>query len=67
MIEDMTFCMDECKHKVCFRHPSHIKHPEWMHSYAHLKGTDECIIYGDIKPLKVGGKAWENTDASRQR
>lgn len=53
MSDDMTFCMDPCNHKVCYRHPSHIRVPQIPHSYAHFKGTDECVIYGDIKPLHL--------------
>lgn len=44
MNEDITFCddSDECKNKNCFRHKCHIKHFDTPHSFAHLKGTNEC-------------------------
>lgn len=41
MTDDMTFCMDECDNKECFRHPSNIIHKEYPHSFAHLKGTED--------------------------
>ena len=34
MSEDITFCMTDCDNTMCYRHPSHIGHPEVPHSYA---------------------------------
>ena len=41
MSDDITFCASECDNKSCFRHPSNIKDPDGLHSFAYLKGTEE--------------------------
>ena len=42
MSDDITFCADMCKKKKCFRNPANIKDKTIPHSYAYLKGTDDC-------------------------
>ena len=62
MNDDMSFCMDECKHTECERHPSNIVERSIPHSYMHFKGTEFCqrmtrkeaIAYGR-EQLKVFG------------
>ena len=44
MIQDITFCASKCDNKQCFRHLSNVEHPEYPHSYAYFKGTNDCII-----------------------
>lgn len=41
-MDDITFCMSECKQTDCFRHPSNIQDRTIPHSYADFKGTETC-------------------------
>ena len=40
--DDITFCMSKCEDTTCIRHPSHIHHPEYPHSYSDFFGTELC-------------------------
>lgn len=40
--DDITFCGSSCSKTDCFRHPSNMKQPEFPHSFAFFKGTDDC-------------------------
>lgn len=42
MSDDITFCMDKCDRKDCFRHPSQMLEPWRPHSMAYLKGSGYC-------------------------
>ena len=39
--DDITFCASECDNTKCRRHPTHIREPQYPHSFAYFKGI-EC-------------------------
>lgn len=41
-MDDITFCLSECKQTDCFRHPSNIQDRTIPHSYADFTGTETC-------------------------
>ena len=47
-MDDITFCLSECKQIDCFRHPSNIQDRMISHSYADFKGTETCPFAKDI-------------------
>ena len=47
-MDDITFCLSECKQTDCFRHPSNIQDRTIPHSYAEFKGTETCPFAKDI-------------------
>lgn len=40
--DDITFYISKCNRKSCFRHPSNIRCPWMLHSFAELKDTEYC-------------------------
>ena len=40
--DDITFCGNKCSEDGCFRHPSHIKNPQYPQTYSLFYGTDYC-------------------------
>lgn len=50
MTDDITFCLDECDRKDCFRHPSQMQEPWLPHSMAHLKNSGYCPR--DAEPIQ---------------
>ena len=40
--EDITFCRNKCNNKKCMRNPCNIRCHDIPHSFAYLKGTDDC-------------------------
>lgn len=41
-MDDITFCLSECKQTDCFRHPSNIQDRTIPHSYADFRETETC-------------------------
>lgn len=41
-MDDITFCLSECKQTDCFRHPSNIQDRTIPHSYADFTETETC-------------------------
>ena len=61
MSDDITFCASECNCKNCFRHPSNIKRPDIPHSFADLKGTEDCkFVLNTSKTNNDGGITNDN-------
>ena len=50
MSDDITFCGSDCDNKKCFRHPSNIREQKIPHSFAYMKGTEDCP-YGAKKTM----------------
>lgn len=42
MSDDITFCINECANKTCFRNPANIKDRAIPHSFSSLKDTEDC-------------------------
>lgn len=44
MMDDITWCADECDNKECFRHLSHKSAQTRFFSMSNLKGTELCPL-----------------------
>ena len=44
MMDDITFCMDDCGVVRCERHPSNIKDRTIPHSYSHFYRSEYCPL-----------------------
>lgn len=50
MTDDITFCYagfagEGCDNTKCMRHPNNIIHKDMPHSFAMLKGTEDCMFF----------------------
>lgn len=50
--DDITFCMEECENKDCFRNKINIRCHDIPHSFSMLKDSADCPSYYEEKEVE---------------